>query len=501
LLAKKLKKANILPQRAVRKNVSPVGNRRYFLMNDSKFLGEGKIGKLLFRYAMPCVLSLLISALYNVVDQLFIGNSAIGYKGNVATTIVFPLTILALALSLLMGDGASAFLSLCQGEKNTEKAGKAIGATLGLTFGVSVAFTVICLVWLDPILVLMGATDSSLPLAREYGLIVMAGVIFSFYTNVLNPIIRSDGSPIFAMIAQGAGAIANIILDPVFIFVFNTGLAGAAYATIIGQALSTALSVGYLCKSKTFHVNFRSLFMGWNLLGKTLRLGISSFFIQMSLVFVTVVSNWVLAKEGASTIYGADIPVAVFGITYKVFTIVVNIPIGIALGGLPIIGYNYGAKNYARCKKTYNLVLISSLIVTVLATVLFEADPMLIIALFGGGSDEYNDFAVKCFRIYLSLLILTGLQRTSSVFFQALGKPIQATILSLVRDLVLLVPLTIILPIYLGMDGFFYSAPIADGIAFLLTLGLTAFEYRSLDKKQTAAPSDLAVLPQAGGER
>jgi Na+-driven multidrug efflux pump len=197
-----------------------------------------------------------------------------------------------------MGDGASAFLSLCQGEKNTEKAGKAIGATLGLTFVVGVVFTVICLVWIDPILVLMGATeDFAWPFAREYGLIVMAGVIFSFYTNVLNPIIRSDGSPIFAMIAQGAGAVANIILDPVFIFVFNTGLAGAAYATIIGQALSTALSVGYLCKSKTFHVNFRSLFTGWNLLGKTLRLGISSFFIQMSLVFVTVVSNWVWPRK------------------------------------------------------------------------------------------------------------------------------------------------------------------------------------------------------------
>ena len=221
----------------------------------------------------------------------------------------------------------------------------------------------------------------------------------------------------------------------------------------------------------------------------------------MSLVFVTVTSNLVLTQAGANTVYGADIPVAVFGIAYKVFTIVVNIPIGIALGGLPIIGYNYGAKQYLRCKKTYNLVLISSLIVTVIATLLFEIDPMLIISLFGGGSSEYNEFAIRCFRIYLSLVILTGLQRTSSVFFQALGKPIQATILSLVRDLVLLVPLTIILPMALGMDGFFYSAPIADGVAFILTLSLTLAEYHQLDQKEQENQKKLTLVEQAGGQR
>ncbi len=347
----------------------------------------------------------------------------------------------------------------------------------------------------------MGATESSLPLARSYGVIINAGIVCSFYTNVLNPIIRSDGSPIFAMIAQGAGAIANIILDPVFIFAFNAGLEGAAYATIIGQALSMLLSFGYLCKSKIFHLKPLSFLHGWSYLGKTLRLGISSFFIQMSLVFVTVTSNLVLTQAGANTVYGADIPVAVFGIAYKVFTIVVNIPIGIALGGLPIIGYNYGAKQYLRCKKTYNLVLISSLIVTAIVTLLFEIDLMLIISLFSGGSSEYNEFAIRCFRIYLSLVILTGLQRTSSVFFQALGKPIQATILSLVRDLVLLVPLTIILPMALGMDGFFYSAPIADGIAFILTLSLTLAEYHQLDQKEQENQKKLTLVEQAGGQR
>lgn len=469
-------------------------------MENSKELGEGKIGRLLFKYALPCVLSLLISALYNVVDQLFIGNSEIGYMGNVATTLVFPLTILALALSLLMGDGAAAFLSLCQGKKATGDASKAIGATLGLTFVLSVVFTLVTVLLMDPILTLMGASEASLPLAHAYGVIVMAGVIFSFYTNVLNPIIRSDGSPIFAMIAQGAGAVANIILDPLFIYAFRWGLEGAAYATIIGQALSAILSFGYLRKSKTFFVKPLSFLSGWNWLKTTLRLGISSFFIQMSLVFVTVASNWVLAQYGGQSIYGADIPVAVFGITYKVFTIVVNIPIGIALGGLPIIGYNYGAKNFERCKKTYTLILVSSLVVGVVATLIFELDPMLIIALFGGGSDSYNEFALRCFRIYLAFVILTSLQRTSSVFFQALGKPIQATILSLVRDLVLLVPLTFILPHFFGLDGFFYSAPIADLLAFILTASLTLFEYRHLNQKEADVQKQRQLALQSGGQ-
>jgi Na+-driven multidrug efflux pump len=229
-------------------------------------------------------------------------------------------------------------------------------------------FTVVGLIFLDPILMLMGATESSLPLARSYGFIIIAGIVFSFYTNVLNPIIRSDGSPIFAMIAQGAGAIANIILDPVFIFALNTGLEGAAWATIIGQALSTALSVGYLCKSKTFHLKVASFLGRMEGAGQDAPLRDFEFLYSDVLGLCDRHLEFGFGQVGANTVYGADIPVAVFGITYKVFTIVINIPIGIALGGLPIIGYNYGAKQFKRCRETYNLVLLSSLIVTVLAT-------------------------------------------------------------------------------------------------------------------------------------
>lgn len=457
-------------------------------MESNNVLGEAKVGKLLFKYALPCVLSLLISDLYNVVDQLFIGNSEIGYMGNVATTVVFPLTIFILALSLLVGDGAAAYLSLCQGQKKTEAASKAIMASLILLLAVSVIFTGVVLIWLDPILYLMGATEDSLALARSYGLIVIAGSLFSFLTNFLNPVIRSDGAPVFAMIAQGSGAVANIILDPLFIYVFQMGLPGAAYATIIGQALSAALSIGYLCKSRTFRLSKSSLDHCFPTLGKTLRLGVPSFFIQTSLVFVTVASNLILVKYGADSLYGSDIPVAVFGITYKVFTIVVNIPIGIALGGLPIIGYNYGSGQYERVKETYKWVFISSLIISALAELWFEFLPMSVIVLFGGGSDEYNDFAVLCFRIYLSGLVLTGLQRTTPVFFQALGKAREGTILSVFRDLILLVPLTCLLPLGWGLTGFLYSAPIADVLAAFLSAVLLIKEWKGLSAKEKPSP-------------
>lgn len=457
--------------------------------------GEGRIGKLLFKFATPCVLSLLITALYNVVDQLFIGNSGIGSIGNAATTVVFPLTVLALALSLLIGDGASAFLSLGQGKGDTKKASEAIGGSISLAIVISLVFTLVVVLAIEPILLnCLGSTETVLPYAKLYGTIVVSGIVFSVFTNVLNPIIRSDGSPIFAMIAQGSGAIVNIILDPVFLYGFKMKIDGAAYATIIGQALSAFLSVAYLFKAKTFHITLKSLFNGWRFLPSSLRLGISSFFIQMSLVAVTISSNIILGIYGPKAGLGADDPIAVFGICYKVFTIVVNIPIGIGLGALPIIGFNYGARHYERCIKSYNLVMISSIVVTAVATLIFEVWPGQVISLFGSASEAYVSFGISCFRIYLSCLMITGLQRASSVFFQALGKPVQATVFSLARDLVLLVPLSILLPLGIGIDGFLYSAPIADVLTFILTFTMVVLEYKKLKYEEKGEGSAGALL-------
>jgi putative MATE family efflux protein len=465
----------------VKKTLDDVGNGENPLFVEKEW-------KLLFRYATPCVLALLISAFYNVVDQLFIGNSRIGSLGNAATTVVYPLTIFALALALLLGDGAAAFLSLGQGKKDTKDAGKAIAGSITLGLIVSIVFSLTFTLALDPVLTLLGASVDSLPLAHSYGLIICLGIVFSIFTNLLNPIIRSDGSPIFAMIAQGSGALLNIALDPLFIYVFDLGVEGAAYATIIGQFLSALLSVIYLCKPKTFSFSFKDLLFGMKELGKSLKLGISSFFIQMSLFAVTIASNIILSRCGASSEYGADTPIAVFGIVYKVFTIVINIPIGISLGALPIIGCNYGAGNYKRVKMTYLWVFLASLVVTSIATIWFETAPMSIISLFGSNEGElYYEFGVRCLRIYLSCLILTGIQRTSSVFFQAIGKPLQATILSLSRDLVLLLPLSFMLSSFYGIDGFLYSAPIADCVAFIISLAMMIWGLVYLNKKETKA--------------
>lgn len=446
-------------------------------------LRNGKLGKLLFKYATPCVISLLITSLYNVVDQLFIGNTeGLGVVGNSATTIIFPLTILALAIALLIGDGVASYLSQGQGQRDTLRAQKAIAVSLILGLAVSAVYSVLGLVLMDKLVWWLGASEENYQMAMEYGYIIMAGMVFSIFTNILNSPIRSDGSPIFAMIAQGSGALINIILDPVFLFVFKTGIAGAAYATIIGQAVSALLSVGYLFKSKTFRIHLRDFKDGWKYLGHTLALGVSSFFIQLSLVVVTIVSNVVLNNVCTGSPTSAE-ALAVFGITYKVFTIVVNIGVGIALGGVPIIAYNYGAKQYKRCIKTYNYVLLSTLVVMVVSMLVFEIWPDAIVSLFGSDtSAAYQEFAVKMFRIYLLAIIFTGTQRTTSVFFQAVGKPIQGTVMSLSRDFIFLVPLTFILSYSgMGVDGFLWAAPIADVIAFVLSTVLVLLEYRRLN--------------------
>lgn len=432
------------------------------------FLGRKRIGSLLFKFAVPCVASLLISALYNVVDQLFIGNSEIGFLGNKATTIVFPLTILALALSLWIGDGTASFMALAQGKKETKGLGFSVRASLIIGMVVALLFTLFSLVFIKEILTFLGASGETYELSYQYGLIVLAGIPAYFFLNILNPIIRSDGSPLLAMIAQCSGAVINIILDPIFIFVFKLGIQGAAYATIIGQVVSGLISLMYLFRSKTFHLSLKSLASGFSDLPKMLAFGFSSFLLQMSIVLVTVVSDMVLIKVGATSEYGSDIPVAVFGIAFKVFTIVVNIPLGIALGGVPIIGYNQGAGNIKRVKKTIAIILWWTLGISLAFTLLFEIFPLPVIRLFGSESETYEKFAVLTFRIYLSCLILTSLMRVLSVLFQALGKPVLGTFVSLLRDLCLLLPLTALLPSLLGINGFFYSAPISDLVSFFV---------------------------------
>ncbi|MDO4271745.1 MAG: MATE family efflux transporter [Candidatus Saccharibacteria bacterium] len=452
-------------------------------MENNKYLGKEKISKLLLKFSIPCVLSLLISSLYNIVDQIFIGNSKLGYLGNAATSVVFPLTVVSMAFAWAIGDGSAAFLSLCQGRKDSKSAHVAIGNGIVVNFVLSVLFTVFGFVFMDQLLRLFGASDASLPVAKEYFSVILAFFPAYMMANGMNAVIRADGSPTFSMVTTLIGAITNIILDPIFIFVFDWGIAGAAWATVIGQCLSLVASLLYFTRTKTFRLRRESFRINWGIFSNVIKLGISTFITQMSIVVTSLVANLMLAKYGALSKYGADIPIAVIGIGVKVFTIVIDIAIGITVGAQPILGYNYGAKLYERVKQTFKLALIVTVIVGVIAMIVFELCPNVVINLFGVQSDLYLEFAVKTFRIYLSLIILTSIIKISSIFFQAVGNPVKASIVSLSRDIVLFVPLAICLPMAMGVEGVLYAAPAADLVGIVITGVLLARFMTSLSNK------------------
>lgn len=452
---------------------------------ENKYLGEGKISKLLLKFSIPCILSLLISSLYNIVDQIFIGNSELGYLGNAATTVVFPITIIAVAFAWCFGDGTAAFLSLSQGRKDTKNVHKAIGNSIVVTIIVSILFVIVGFLFQDKILRLFGASDTSIGLAKDYFVIILSAIPVYMLANVLNPIIRADGSPKFSMASTLVGAIINIILDPVFIFGFKWGIKGAAWATIIGQIVSCIIALVYLTRTKTFKISLDSFKMNFTLFGNVTKLGISTFITQMSIVIISLVCNIMLAKYGAMSKYGADIPIAVIGIAMKVFTIVINIVVGIVLGAQPILGYNYGARKFERVKETFKIVIISTVIVGLIATFFFEVCPEIIIKLFGTESDLYMEFAVNTFRIFLMFVTFTCSIKVISIFFQAVGEPTKAAIVSLSRDIVCFVPLVIFLPTIMGINGALWAAPIADVIGIILSIILVAILFKKIRKNSS----------------
>ena len=451
---------------------------------ENKFLGEEKISKLLLKFSIPCILSLLISSLYNIVDQIFIGNSNLGYLGNAATGVVYPITIIAVAFAWCFGDGASAYLSLCQGRGDTKNAHKAIGNSFLITFIISIIFVILGLLFKDQLLFLFGASSKSIDIARDYYVIILSAIPIYMLANSMNSIIRADGSPKFSMASTAVGAIINIILDPIFIFAFNLGIKGAAYATVIGQVASLVLSVFYYTRTKTFKLSKASFKMDFNILKNVIKLGFSTFITQMSIVIISLVCNIMLAKYWALSKFGFDIPIAVIGITMKVFSIVINIIVGIILGAQPILGYNYGAGKIKRVKETFRDVVIVSFIVGIISTILFELSPEIIINIFGTNDALYMEFATLTFRIFLMLVTFTCLIKLSSIFFQAVGEPLKSAIVSLTRDIILFVPLVIILPKFYGIKGVLYAAPIADVIGMFFTIILVVQFFKKISFKE-----------------
>lgn len=439
------------------------------------------IGRLIVKFAVPSVIALLVNSLYNIVDQIFIG-WGVGYLGNGATNIVFPITIIALALSMMIGNGGAAYLSLKMGEGEVETAKKGVGNAVTLVTIVSILLAVIFLVWIDPILTLFGATDVLRPFALEYGFIIGAGLPFMMISAAINSMIRADGSPKYAMLSMVIGAIINVILDPVFIFVFQMGVKGAAIATIIGQVASFVVSVLYMPHFKSVQLNKSSFAPCAKVSVNIVIFGLSSFITQFAITIVMALTNNLLAKYGAQSVYGAEIPLTATGIVMKVNQIMIAILLGIATGTQPIIGYNYGAKSYHRVKKALEISLIASEIVSVAAFLIFQFAPMSVVSLFGSEEGLYNKFAVKAFRIFLMLCPLTGFQTIAAVYLQAVGKPVKSAILSLARQIIFFVPTALILPIFLGVEGVLWTGPVADGLAFLLSLAFLLYERNHLKR-------------------
>ena len=439
------------------------------------------IGRLIVKFAVPSVIALLVNSLYNIVDQIFIG-WGVGYLGNGATNIVFPITIIALALSMMIGNGGAAYLSLKMGEGEVETAKKGVGNAVTLVTIVSILLAVIFLVWIDPILTLFGATDVLRPFALEYGFIIGAGLPFMMISAAINSMIRADGSPKYAMLSMVIGAIINVILDPVFIFVFQMGVKGAAIATIIGQVASFVVSVLYMPHFKSVQLNKSSFAPCTKVSVNIVIFGLSSFITQFAITIVMALTNNLLAKYGAQSVYGAEIPLTATGIVMKVNQIMIAILLGIATGTQPIIGYNYGAKSYHRVKKALEISLIASEIVSVAAFLIFQFAPMSVVSLFGSEEGLYNEFAVKAFRIFLMLCPLTGFQTIAAVYLQAVGKPVKSAILSLARQIIFFVPTALILPIFLGVEGVLWTGPVADGLAFLLSLAFLLYERNHLKR-------------------
>lgn len=439
------------------------------------------IGRLIVKFAVPSVIALLVNSLYNIVDQIFIG-WGVGYLGNGATNIVFPITIIALALSMMIGNGGAAYLSLKMGEGEVETAKKGVGNAVTLVTIVSILLAVIFLVWIDPILTLFGATDVLRPFALEYGFIIGAGLPFMMISAAINSMIRADGSPKYAMLSMVIGAIINVILDPVFIFVFQMGGKGAAIATIIGQVASFVVSVLYMPHFKSVQLNKSSFAPCAKVSVNIVIFGLSSFITQFAITIVMALTNNLLAKYGAQSVYGAEIPLTATGIVMKVNQIMIAILLGIATGTQPIIGYNYGAKSYHRVKKALEISLIASEIVSVAAFLIFQFAPMSVVSLFGSEEGLYNEFAVKAFRIFLMLCPLTGFQTIAAVYLQAVGKPVKSAILSLARQIIFFVPTALILPIFLGVEGVLWTGPVADGLAFLLSLAFLLHERNHLKR-------------------
>lgn len=459
----------------------------------NQFLGTEHIERLMRQYAIPCIISLLVGALYNIVDQIFIANASyLGSYGNAANTVVFPLTVVALAIAVMIGDGCCAFVSMALGRNETARAKRSVGNAVVLILVSSLALTAIYLIFADSIIAMFGGTvnKETFHHSQEYFFYISLGVPFYMFGQAMNPIIRADGSPKFAMVSTLAGAVINIILDPIFIFGCKWGMMGAAVATVIGQVATAVLAVWYLLHMKIIRPASGDYSLQGNICRRMLTLGITSFLSQISLVAAMAAINNMLRKYGSlDAVFGqeqyAQIPMAVVGIVMKFFQIVISIVVGMAAGCIPIVGYNMGAGKKLRVRELFTRLLIAEALVGAVALVLAEGFPRQLIDIFGAANESsyYTDFAIKAFRTYLCMMILACINKACFIFLQAIGKALASTLLSMFREVVFGVGFALLLPVFFGLDGVLYSMPVSDILTFLISAVIIVKTYQELKQE------------------
>lgn len=442
-------------------------------------LGTAPVAGLLRKFAIPSIIAMLVSSLYNIVDQFFIGRS-VGELGNAATNIAFPLNTSCVAIALLFGIGGAASFNLTMGRGDRERAIYYIGNSLVCLFGLGMILCAFTQMFLTPLLTFFGSPANVLGYARTYTGITSFGFPFLILATGGGHLVRADGSPRFTMICNLSGAIINTILDPLFIFHFGMGMAGAAYATIIGQIFSGCLVIWYMkFRFKTGKLQKVHLLPQWIYTGKAISLGATPCFNQLAMMIVQIVMNKSLTYYGRMSPYGESVPLACVGIISKVNMVFFSFVIGLSQGMQPISSFNYGAKKYGRVKQVYKLSILSGLAISTFAFLMFQIWPRQIIQLFGSGSEEYIQFAVSYFRIFLFFTFLNGIQPISSNFFTSIGSPKKGIFLSLTRQIIFLLPLILLLPLVMGIDGIMYAGPVADLIAAVVSVVMVAREFRN----------------------
>ncbi|EET62899.1 MATE efflux family protein [Marvinbryantia formatexigens DSM 14469] len=456
-------------------------------MADTKTYSENPMGykpipKLLFSLAVPAVIANVVNALYNIVDQIFIGQG-VGYLGNAATNIAFPITTICMAIGLMTGLGSAAAFNLELGRKNQDKAKKAAGTAVTMLVICGILICILIRSFLEPLMMAFGATDEILEYAMEYAGITSFGIPFLLLSTGINPLVRADGSAAYSMTAVITGAVLNTLLDPLFMFVFDMGIAGAAWATVISQIVSAALLLLYFPRFKSVRFCAEDFIPRIPAVRTIISLGITSFIFQFSTMIIQITTNNLLKIYGEMSVYGSDIPIAVAGIVSKINVIFTAVVLGVVQGSQPICSFNYGAKKYDRVRETVKILLKSTFLLSVIMFAIFELFPSQIISLFGDGDELYFAYATKYMRVFLFFVFLNGIQIAITTFFPSIGKALKGAFLSLSKQIIFLLPLLVILPRFFGVEGIMYAMPVSDFIAFLIAAAFLAAEMKKMPRE------------------